>query len=296
MIRDDDSTESKASREQLEILQDRICVCLDKKPLISFEKNNDEKQTSSGLVSDTIQLFKKNLTKPATPSITTPLTKDSESTSCVPNDQGSIDPNNKEADNNENLRARDTASNVESKIASRARDTSSNVESKIAFQPPMMAVQKEIAETKSSATTRAIPKSAPASLNSSRENSSSKNTNKLESTEQPPPAPSSWRKFFGLPQVADLGQKNEAYYDDKLKRWVFPGDDLTEISKPLAPPPTAVTAVANDDKKEEIKSDDALSMLMAPVGRTPRHMQQKKNSSMNSMPNVNVNVFQPKKS
>jgi hypothetical protein len=75
--------------------------------------------------------------------------------------------------------------------------------------------------------------------------------------------------------IADTGEKMEAYYDEKLKRWIFPGDDPNEVAKPLAPPPvisvkkdngniiSAQTPAKNND-------DDPLAALMAPpVGRTP---------------------------
>lgn len=66
---------------------------------------------------------------------------------------------------------------------------------------------------------------------------------------------------------ADLGGKMEAYYDKKLGRWIFPGDDPNEVAKPLAPPPVklAEVAVVTEEKKEDdAKKSDPLAALMAP--------------------------------
>ncbi len=67
---------------------------------------------------------------------------------------------------------------------------------------------------------------------------------------------------------ADLGGKLEAYYDKKLGRWIFPGDDPNEVAKPLAPPPVKPANVVKEEKKEEITKSDPLAALMAPPSRT----------------------------
>ncbi len=59
----------------------------------------------------------------------------------------------------------------------------------------------------------------------------------------------------------------QAYYDEKLKRWIFPGDDPTEVAKPLAPPPI-IPAIADADPAmpapAAARSNDPLAALMAP--------------------------------
>ena len=58
-------------------------------------------------------------------------------------------------------------------------------------------------------------------------------------------------------------------YDEKLKRWIFPGDDPAELAKPLPPPPKIPLMM----KKQESKQDDAnntlnpLDSLMLPPPR-----------------------------
>jgi hypothetical protein len=52
---------------------------------------------------------------------------------------------------------------------------------------------------------------------------------------EPPVSAGLLRRLFGVKEskakVADVGDAMEAYYDQKLKRWVFPGDDVTEMAK-----------------------------------------------------------------
>ena len=66
--------------------------------------------------------------------------------------------------------------------------------------------------------------------------------------------------------VADVGEEMQAYYDEKLKRWIFPGDDPAEVAKPLAPPPiipkTPVTPALS--APAPAASNDPLAALMAP--------------------------------
>jgi hypothetical protein len=70
--------------------------------------------------------------------------------------------------------------------------------------------------------------------------------------------------------TADMGGGMEAYYDEKLKRWIFPGDDPAEVAKPLAPPPTMTP------KKEVVEEErsnaplDPLAAMMAPPPRSVR--------------------------
>jgi hypothetical protein len=75
--------------------------------------------------------------------------------------------------------------------------------------------------------------------------------------------------------TADLGDRMEAYYDDKLKVWVFPGDDPAEIAKPIGPPPTTIVATPPssgkdlDDKGASRENVDPLAAMMAPPQRGP---------------------------
>ena len=64
-----------------------------------------------------------------------------------------------------------------------------------------------------------------------------------------------------LPCISSLTQK--------LKRWIFPGDDPVEVAKPLAPPPI----IKSSDKAPATPapapaaSNDPLAALMAPPSR-----------------------------
>ena len=65
----------------------------------------------------------------------------------------------------------------------------------------------------------------------------------------------------------------QAYYDEKLKRWIFPGDDPAEVAKPLAPPPTIPRKSAEDaapTTPAAPASNDPLAMLMAPPSSRSR--------------------------
>ena len=59
----------------------------------------------------------------------------------------------------------------------------------------------------------------------------------------------------------------QAYYDEKLKRWIFPGDDPAEVAKPLAPPPIipkssdTTTLIPVTPTRS---NNDPLAALMAP--------------------------------
>ena len=72
-------------------------------------------------------------------------------------------------------------------------------------------------------------------------------------------------------KVADVGEEMQAYYDEKLKRWIFPGDDPAEVAKPLAPPPImtpkAETPATPSPATESY--NDPLAALMAPPSRGP---------------------------
>jgi hypothetical protein len=63
------------------------------------------------------------------------------------------------------------------------------------------------------------------------------------------------------------------YYDEKLKVWVFPGENPEELAKPIGPPPTtsglgaSPPAMAADESKAV--ANDPLAMMMAPPKRAP---------------------------
>lgn len=70
--------------------------------------------------------------------------------------------------------------------------------------------------------------------------------------------------------VADVGEEMQAYYDEKLKRWIFPGDDPAEVAKPLAPPPIIPTSADSTATIIPVtpapmsSNNDPLAALMAP--------------------------------
>jgi hypothetical protein len=80
----------------------------------------------------------------------------------------------------------------------------------------------------------------------------------------------------------------DAYYDDKLKRWVFPGDDLEELAKPLGPPPTAPMAtprsVSDDKSSGKSEAIDPLAAMMAPPQRGPSALSRARGSAQSIRP------------
>lgn len=70
-------------------------------------------------------------------------------------------------------------------------------------------------------------------------------------------------------KVADVGEEMKAYYDEKLKRWIFPGDDPAEVAKPLAPPPLVPKDTPAAAAPTPAPSNDPLAALMAPPSRAP---------------------------
>jgi hypothetical protein len=85
---------------------------------------------------------------------------------------------------------------------------------------------------------------------------------------------------------ADLGEGMQAYYDEKRKVWVFPGEDPDEVAKPIGPPPTTPQASASSDASPETTTaataaaaNDPLAALMAVPNRKPASFQQKLKSA-----------------
>ncbi len=68
--------------------------------------------------------------------------------------------------------------------------------------------------------------------------------------------------------VADPGGAMEAYYDKKLERWIFPGDDPAEVAKPLAPPPITPIVKSDPTPASTPNTNDPLAAMMAPPSRT----------------------------
>jgi len=82
---------------------------------------------------------------------------------------------------------------------------------------------------------------------------------------------------------ADVGESMQAYFDKKANRWVFPGEDPVELSKPLAPPPTVMKSnkskgekeeehnvLENEGKPKKVAPVDPLAALIAPPPATSR--------------------------
>lgn len=77
------------------------------------------------------------------------------------------------------------------------------------------------------------------------------------------------KKFNPDAHVVNLEADDEKpVYDEKLKRWIFPGDDPAEIAKPLPPPPK-IPLNMNSPSTETKSSapSDPLGNLMAPPPR-----------------------------
>ncbi|OQS02896.1 COPII coat assembly protein SEC16 [Thraustotheca clavata] len=71
----------------------------------------------------------------------------------------------------------------------------------------------------------------------------------------------------GDAKVAKLGDKMEAYYDEKLKRWVFPkGEGEEEVEELPSAPPTSFPAATHSAPASQA-TDDPLAALMAPPSR-----------------------------
>jgi Sec23-binding domain of Sec16 len=98
---------------------------------------------------------------------------------------------------------------------------------------------------------------------------------------------------------ADLGEGMQAYYDEKRKVWVFPGEDPEEVSKPIGPPPTTPAPqaassagapsgggpVASNSSTSPAPpaANDPLAALMALPNRAPSSFQNK-SKSMGAIP------------
>lgn len=75
--------------------------------------------------------------------------------------------------------------------------------------------------------------------------------------------------------LEESGEK--AYYDEKRKVWVFPGDNPEELAKPIGPPPTMgktagdpAGAPATEEPKSAAPVDPLAAMMAPPSARLPK--------------------------
>lgn len=85
--------------------------------------------------------------------------------------------------------------------------------------------------------------------------------------------------------TADLGEGMQAYYDEKRKVWVFPGEDPDEVAKPIGPPPT-MSAKSLEEKEEPQAPtpQDPLAAMMAPPKRASSF--RRSSSALSTMENA----------
>jgi len=83
----------------------------------------------------------------------------------------------------------------------------------------------------------------------------------------------------------------QAYYDEKRKIWVFPGEDPEEKAKPIGPPPTIPKAESaaggvpgaspgppSASQAPVAAASDPLAAMMAPPKRGPANFQKRSNT------------------
>jgi len=71
-------------------------------------------------------------------------------------------------------------------------------------------------------------------------------------------------------QVTLAEPEEKAYYDEKRKVWVFPGDNPDALVKPVGPPPTTPSAMKPEPTAQPATpSNDPLAAMMAPPSRAP---------------------------
>jgi hypothetical protein len=68
-------------------------------------------------------------------------------------------------------------------------------------------------------------------------------------------------------QVSLAESSEKAYFDEKRKVWVFPGDDPDELVKPIGPPPKTPMASKPEPGPEPDAPTDPLAAMMAPPTR-----------------------------
>jgi hypothetical protein len=87
--------------------------------------------------------------------------------------------------------------------------------------------------------------------------------------------------------TADLGEGMQAYYDEKRKVWVFPGEDPDEVAKPIGPPPTA-PATTEKEETPSTAPKDPLAAMMAPPQRAPSF--RRSSSALSTMENAGISA------
>ena len=70
-------------------------------------------------------------------------------------------------------------------------------------------------------------------------------------------------------QVTLAEPEEKAYYDEKRKVWVFPGDNPEELAKPIGPPPITPSDKKPEPAPQPATPNDPLAMMMAPPSRAP---------------------------
>jgi hypothetical protein len=95
--------------------------------------------------------------------------------------------------------------------------------------------------------------------------------------------------------TADLGEGMQAYYDEKRKVWVFPGDNPDEVAKPVGPPPiptkTPQKEEEEDRKEEPSGPKNPLDLMMAPPPRSVTSM--RRPGGTNPRPAFNPSMMMP---
>ena len=92
-------------------------------------------------------------------------------------------------------------------------------------------------------------------------------------------------------QVTLEESTEKAYYDEKRKVWVFPGDNPDDLVKPIGPPPTIPASPATPGPSSSIaqsNATDPLAAMMAPPKRAPTSF--KRPGTYASMPSPGVST------
>ena len=79
----------------------------------------------------------------------------------------------------------------------------------------------------------------------------------------------------------------DAYYDEKSKVWVFPGEDPLEKAKPIGPPPLSIQAASHNIScgvTTDKKNIDPLAAMMAPPKRGPTAITRTRGQSSSILP------------
>jgi hypothetical protein len=80
----------------------------------------------------------------------------------------------------------------------------------------------------------------------------------------------------------------QAYFDEKNKVWVFPGEDPAEKAKPVGPPPMVATPAKPAPATAPTPSNDPLAAMMAPPRRGPSALRARSMQATPSRPGLGV--------